>query len=251
MPLLSPAHSPDHRNQKDTYMAVSKRLRYEILRRDNHTCRYCGASAPDVPLRVDHVTPVALGGSDKPDNLVASCEACNSGKSSMIEGFVAQVRTVPPSPDVLSDEVERLWIDAYTSVYSGREITLEQLNEVRIGAQEMHQLGMSADLLKRSATVAGLRGDTFICLTEGSDPNWLAITGEAFRVWRSTWHRSTGYSSWPEMQDILLFECSAEQAINAGLDRVAVLRAAALAGQAQGVYIEDHLEPAVRERCGL
>lgn len=63
-------------------MAVSKRLRFEILRRDNHTCRYCGASAPDVPLRVDHVTPVALGGADTPDNLVTSCEPCNSGKSS-------------------------------------------------------------------------------------------------------------------------------------------------------------------------
>ena len=63
-------------------MAVSKRLRYEILRRDSHTCRYCGASAPDVPLRVDHVTPVALGGGDTPDNLVTSCEPCNSGKSS-------------------------------------------------------------------------------------------------------------------------------------------------------------------------
>ncbi|MEU3613439.1 HNH endonuclease [Streptomyces sp. NPDC006872] len=63
-------------------MAVSKRLRYEILRRDRHICRYCGASAPAVPLRVDHVTPVALGGSDKPENLVTSCEPCNSGKSS-------------------------------------------------------------------------------------------------------------------------------------------------------------------------
>lgn len=64
-------------------MAVSKRLRYEILRRDSHTCRYCGASAPDVPLRVDHVVPVALGGSDEPGNLATSCEPCNSGKSSM------------------------------------------------------------------------------------------------------------------------------------------------------------------------
>lgn len=63
-------------------MAVSKRLRYEILRRDQHTCRYCGASAPDVPLRVDHVTPVALGGGDEPANLATSCEPCNSGKSS-------------------------------------------------------------------------------------------------------------------------------------------------------------------------
>ena len=63
-------------------MPVSKRLRYEIFRRDGHKCRYCGASAPDAPLRVDHVTPVALGGSDDPSNLVTACEPCNSGKTS-------------------------------------------------------------------------------------------------------------------------------------------------------------------------
>jgi len=63
-------------------MPLSKRIRYEILKRDNHTCRYCGASAPDATLTVDHVTPVALGGSDDPSNLVAACRDCNYGKSS-------------------------------------------------------------------------------------------------------------------------------------------------------------------------
>jgi 5-methylcytosine-specific restriction endonuclease McrA len=29
---------------------VSRRLRLEVLRRDGHTCRYCGAQAPDVKL---------------------------------------------------------------------------------------------------------------------------------------------------------------------------------------------------------
>lgn len=64
-------------------MAVSKRLRFEVLRRDNHTCRYCGASAPDVKLTVDHVVPETLGGSDEPSNLVTACWPCNSGKSSI------------------------------------------------------------------------------------------------------------------------------------------------------------------------
>lgn len=64
-------------------MAVSKRLRYEVLRRDNYTCRYCGATAPDVKLTVDHVVPQALGGSDDPANLVAACEPCNNGKTSV------------------------------------------------------------------------------------------------------------------------------------------------------------------------
>jgi hypothetical protein len=63
-------------------MPVPKRLRYEILRRDNHTCRYCGATAPDAQLTIDHVVPVSLGGSDEPDNLVAACKECNAGKSS-------------------------------------------------------------------------------------------------------------------------------------------------------------------------
>jgi hypothetical protein len=65
-------------------MAVSKRLRYEILRRDNHACRYCGATAPQVKLNVDHVIPTSLGGSDKPGNLVTACADCNSGKTSSL-----------------------------------------------------------------------------------------------------------------------------------------------------------------------
>lgn len=60
-----------------------KRLRFEVLRRDNHACRYCGATAPEARLTVDHVTPVALGGSDEPTNLVTACADCNSGKSSV------------------------------------------------------------------------------------------------------------------------------------------------------------------------
>lgn len=63
-------------------MAVSKRTRYEVLRRDNHACRYCGAMAPDAKLTVDHVMPKALGGSDDPSNLVAACRDCNYGKAS-------------------------------------------------------------------------------------------------------------------------------------------------------------------------
>jgi 5-methylcytosine-specific restriction endonuclease McrA len=37
-------------------MTISKSLRYEIMRRDNHTCRYCGGTPPEVRLTLDHVT---------------------------------------------------------------------------------------------------------------------------------------------------------------------------------------------------
>lgn len=67
-------------------MTISRRLRFEILRRDDHTCRYCGRSAPEVKLTIDHVTPVALGGKDEPTNLVTACAPCNGGKSSIAPG---------------------------------------------------------------------------------------------------------------------------------------------------------------------
>lgn len=60
------------------------RLRFAILARDAFTCRYCGRKAPDVELRVDHITPVAEGGSDEPENLCAACSDCNAGKADVL-----------------------------------------------------------------------------------------------------------------------------------------------------------------------
>lgn len=60
---------------------ISKALRFQILRRDNHACRYCGAKAPDATLVVDHVMPVTLGGQTVAENLVTACQDCNQGKA--------------------------------------------------------------------------------------------------------------------------------------------------------------------------
>lgn len=57
-------------------------VRFSVLKRDGFTCRYCGASAPDVQLHVDHVISRHDGGSDDESNLVAACGRCNIGKSS-------------------------------------------------------------------------------------------------------------------------------------------------------------------------
>lgn len=64
-------------------MAVTKRTCFEVFRRDQFTCQYCGVKAPDAELRPDHVVPKALGGDDRPSNLVTACVDCNSGKSSI------------------------------------------------------------------------------------------------------------------------------------------------------------------------
>lgn len=62
-------------------MAISKRTRFEVFKRDNFTCQYCGRQTPSVILQIDHVVSQSQGGSDEINNLVTSCVDCNQGKS--------------------------------------------------------------------------------------------------------------------------------------------------------------------------
>ena len=62
-------------------MSLSVRIRFEVFKRDDFTCQYCGKKSPEVVLEADHIVPKAEGGSDDIINLRTSCWACNSGKS--------------------------------------------------------------------------------------------------------------------------------------------------------------------------
>lgn len=61
--------------------AISKRVRFEVFKRDRFICAYCGAHPPQVILEVDHIIPVSTGGLNDMDNLITSCFACNRGKA--------------------------------------------------------------------------------------------------------------------------------------------------------------------------
>lgn len=69
--------------------SLSKRLRFAVFTRDEFTCRYCGQCPPTVKLVIDHVIPVAGGGTDDESNLITSCENCNQGKSDKPLGTAA------------------------------------------------------------------------------------------------------------------------------------------------------------------
>lgn len=69
--------SPSSRNR------VRGKLRAQILT-PGARCHWCGKPA----TTVDHVHPVALGGTSHPDNLAPACATCNSSHG-------ATVRTTP------------------------------------------------------------------------------------------------------------------------------------------------------------
>lgn len=50
--------------------------RVNVLRRDRHTCMYCG----DRGDTIDHIMPRCRGGKDTWDNMVAACGPCNNVK---------------------------------------------------------------------------------------------------------------------------------------------------------------------------
>lgn len=81
---------------------MSKRVRFEVFKRDGFSCQYCGATPPKVILEVDHIDPVAGGGSDDIDNLVTACFSCNRGKGAV------SLTSVPQSlADKAAEVVER------------------------------------------------------------------------------------------------------------------------------------------------
>lgn len=61
--------------------SVSAKTRFEVFKRDAFKCQYCGKGVDaGAVLEVDHLTPVAEGGTNEIFNLVTACKDCNRGK---------------------------------------------------------------------------------------------------------------------------------------------------------------------------
>jgi hypothetical protein len=100
---------------------LSKKLRFEVLKRDCFKCRYCGKTAEEARLHVDHVMPVADGGADDIMNLVAACESCNLGK-----------RDIPLDDKTYASSVRR-----QTEILQEQKETLKMMAEWRAGLRDL------------------------------------------------------------------------------------------------------------------
>lgn len=64
--------------------STGKKVRFEVFKRDEFVCQYCGAHPPAVVLHVDHILPVAEGGTNDITNLITACQPCNAGKGARL-----------------------------------------------------------------------------------------------------------------------------------------------------------------------
>ncbi len=64
------------------------------LIREQPWCTYCGApETTDSPLTIDHIVPLARGGTNRVENLAVACRRCNLAKSDA----VTEVTTAGPA----------------------------------------------------------------------------------------------------------------------------------------------------------
>jgi hypothetical protein len=126
-----------------TRKAISKKIRFEIFKRDNFTCQYCGAHPPIVILEPDHINPVCNGGQNNIDNLVTSCFECNRGKSGNL------LTSIPKSLKEKAQEVE----EREAQILGYREVMQASLDRIE---DDMWQV---ADALVANSSRDGMRRD--------------------------------------------------------------------------------------------
>lgn len=187
--------------------SLSVRTRFEVFKRDDFTCRYCGRKSPEVVLQVDHITPRAAGGSDDVMNLATSCWECNSGKSDVpldrvITGedpesrsieLLERERQVREYNRVLADERERREDETWRLVgYWNDELGITGEDRQRIGKPDYYWLMTTLkwcpfEVIRNFMDLALARGYT-------RNMRWV---GACVRNWRT----ENGLDPEPSMKD--------------------------------------------------
>lgn len=118
---------------------IRRKVKDEVLRRDNYTCQFCGRTFVTSELTIDHLIPIARGGIDEITNYVTCCEPCNQKKADMpLEEFArtinVQVEKLPVHGDPVIDN-EKLPVEL-------RMVRKRVFDQMRAG--ELRMSGKSA-----------------------------------------------------------------------------------------------------------
>jgi hypothetical protein len=106
---------------------LSKRVRFEVFKRDGFCCTYCGATPMQSALHIDHVVAVVNGGTNDPQNLVTACADCNLGKGAvpLEKKKLSRVRVTEADQD--HAEQIREWLAVQAEVSRAKDETLDLL----------------------------------------------------------------------------------------------------------------------------
>jgi 5-methylcytosine-specific restriction endonuclease McrA len=118
--------------------SVSRRMQAQIRRRANALCEYCHTAEQwqYVPFTVDHIVPLARGGSNRLDNLALACFHCNRRKSAHTRALDPESHEIVP----LFHPRHHAWADHF--IWSGdgaRIVGLTPIGNATIVALELNR----------------------------------------------------------------------------------------------------------------
>lgn len=192
---------------------ISKKARFEVFKRDNFSCQYCGQSAPDVVLHIDHINPVAGGGDNDIMNLITSCLDCNLGKGARELDDKSIIAKQKAQLDELSRRREQLemmlqWREGLSDI---EERKVEAVNEAfgRVTDCQLSEHGRAKvrRWLKHNALPDVLDAleaalDTYYKQGDDDPEENNRLAGEAFGRTLSVLRGKTKYADRPYMRDL-------------------------------------------------
>jgi hypothetical protein len=118
-------------------------IQEQIRQRAQYLCEFCHANEQwqYVKFTVDHIVPLSLGGSDRPENLALACFHCNRRKTNRLAAMDLQSATEVP----LFNPRLNSWSDHF--VWSMDRVTI-------IGTTSMGRATVAALLLNRERVLS-------------------------------------------------------------------------------------------------
>lgn len=70
---------------KTPRIPIPSAVRQYVFERDSFQCRSCGQTGRETELTIDHIIPLARGGSNDLSNLHTLCRSCNLRKTDNLD----------------------------------------------------------------------------------------------------------------------------------------------------------------------
>lgn len=122
---------------------IPKSLRIKVIEQARYRCGYCLSSEKisGIPLEIEHIYPIALGGLTEEENLWAACTTCNDIKNDRVTALDPETRIITS----IFNPYTQTWAEHFSWSQSGTLV---------IGLTETGRATIAALNLNRPALVA-------------------------------------------------------------------------------------------------
>ncbi|NKQ36558.1 MAG: HNH endonuclease [Chloroflexi bacterium] len=126
---------------------ISRKLRSRIAAQARYRCGYCQTQeiVSGIPLTVEHIKPIAHGGSDNEENIWLSCRLCNETKGTLEKFLDAKTGKVVP----LFNPRTQLWGEHFT----WDETAVIIAGKTAVGRATVAALSLNSELRVRSRAI--------------------------------------------------------------------------------------------------